>query len=780
MKRSICIIYCFIFTTYGFTQINQAVVPNSVNDKCIPIQYKNQKVKGLFGKRLNVLVEKGLLGYDIDAYIDAYYGERIANWPAGEYLGKYFIADLKMYEYTHSQALLDQMKRIIKTWGETMPEDGYQSIRTNKVEPEWLGNFSGLWELKYVILALVDYYNSFGDEDALKIAETIGDKIAKDFGYGMGKRDIMSSGALRLGTASVLEPMVYLYRVTGKPQYLEFCNYVMLAHEQDPNGTKMISEMLYGSGNVYRVGGIDVWQKAKSYEMLSAYIGILRMYQLTGRQQYLDACLAAWEDIYDNRLYITGTTSTREFFRHDNFLPGEEEDNVGEGCVTSHWIFFSRTLFYLTGDLKYIDVIERSEYNALFGSSSPHNAFQSYFTPLNGRKYYDLQSINTDAPPCCHSNVCRCIAKTPEVMWTKFRDGGLGILMYNPGKMQDQIKAINGENVNVSLVMTSDFPISGQVKIEIQTEKTSKFRLALRVPDWCPGFQATVGEESYFGSPGTFLNIVREWDGMEIVKIDFEIPVRFASGKDSYPYHHALIRGPQVLVADKNLNDTDINKIKIIAKYPIDLRSVEIDLPEGWFGNQVYTSDALVSEDGKPVYLVPFADAGQLDQSVYRTWFYQYKGFDPKTDQIHTIGWFDYNNYPEIKTVIIEDTDPAWKISGDVKLIKSDEASAGSFLEARKPGTTFTLTFSGIQVRVRALRKREYWTAHIIIDGKVYKDVRYYELGEDYQTHIWMSPLLGDGEHTIKIVADGPISLDFVEIRQFDYKQIKEEERVHF
>ena len=259
-----------------------------------------------------------------------------------------------------------------------------------------------------------------------------------------------------------------------------------------------------------------------------------------------------------------------------------------------------------------------------------------------------------------------------------------------------------------------------------------------------------------------------------------EIPVRFEGGKDSYPYHQAIVRGPQVLVADQKLNETDINKVKVIAKYPIDLRAVSIDLPEGWFGNQIYTSSALISEDGKPVYLVPFADAGQIDQSEYRTWFYQHRGYDPESDQIHTIGWFDYNNYPEIKTVIVEDTDPVWKIKGKVKRIKTEKASGGSFLETQTPGTTFSLTFSGIQIRVRALRKRDYWTAHIVLDGKIYEDVRYYELGDDHQTHIWMSPLLPDGEHTIKIIADGPISLDFVEIRQFDYKPFKDGEEVHF
>jgi DUF1680 family protein len=778
MKKEIIILFCLISITMAQQEVS--IVPNIVEDKCLPVPYGNQKLNGLFGERLDILVEKGLLGYDVESYIKAYYGDRIADWPAGEYLGKYFIADLKMFEYTGSQELIDQMKRIIKTWDKTMPEDGYQSIKTSEDEPKWLGDFTGLWELKYVILALVDYYVTLGDEKALEIAKKIGNCIVENFGYGEGKRDIMSAGALRLGTVSVLEPMVYLYRVTGESQYLEFCNYVMIAHEQDPNGTKMISEMLNGSGNVNNVGGIGIWQKAKSYEMLSAYVGILRMYQLTGRQQYLDACLAVWEDIHSRRLYIIGTSGTREFFRHDNFLPGEEEDSVGEGCITAHWIFLSRTLYYLTGDIKYIDAIERTQYNALFGSSSPHNAYQSYFTSLNGRKYYDLQSIDTDAPPCCHSNVCRSIAKTPEVMWSKFREGGLAVLMYNSGEMQDQILTEDGEKINVSLVLNSDFPVSGNVNLKIKTEKASVYKLALRVPEWCPGFRVTVAEESYHGSPGTFLNIVRKWDGEETINIKMEIPVKFEGGKDSYPYHQAIIRGPQVLIADQKLNETDINKVKVIAKYPIDLRPVSIKLPEGWFGNQIYTSSALISEDGKPVYLVPFADAGQFDQSEYRTWFYQHRSYDPETDQIHNIGWFDYNNYPEIKTVIVEDTDPVWKITGKVKRIKTEEASGGSFLETQKPGATFSLTFSGIQIRVRALRKREYWTGHIVLDGKIYEDVRYYELGDDHQTHIWMSPLLPDGEHTIKIIANGPISLDFVEIRQFDYKPFKDGEEVHF
>jgi DUF1680 family protein len=563
MKRYIYILISFTFVNYGFPQINQPIVPNTVSDKCIPIPYKNQKVNGLFGERLNVLVEKGLLGYDVDAYIKAYYGDRIADWPAGEYLGKYFIANLKMYEYTNSLELMDQMKRIIKTWDETLPDDGYQSIRMSEDEVKWLGDFTGLWELKYVILALVDYYLSFGDEQALDIAKKIGNCIAADFGYSSDKRDIMSAGALRLGTASVLEPMVYLYRITGEPQYLEFCNYVMIAHEQDPNGTKMISEMLHGSGNVNKVGGKGIWQKAKSYEMLSAYVGILRMYQLTGRQQYLDACLAVWEDIYSRRLYITGTSGTREFFRHEYFLPGEQEDSVGEGCVTAHWIFLSKELFFLTGDTKYIDEIEKSLYNHLLGSQSPFNGNQSYYTALIGHKNFNMPNIYEGEPPCCMSSVMRCIAKIPEIIWTKSAEGGINVLLYNAGELEIDVSRKPDNIKEIKFIVETNYPNSGRVKITVSAKESAKFNLGLRVPSWCTKFAVVCnGKESYEGESGSMLNLNREWKSGDKIEINMDMNIRFVEGNPMYAGYYAFIHGPLVFALDEELNPgIDVEKV---------------------------------------------------------------------------------------------------------------------------------------------------------------------------------------------------------------------------
>ncbi|NIR00876.1 MAG: hypothetical protein GTN78_11855, partial [Gemmatimonadales bacterium] len=247
-------------------------------------------------------------------------------------------------------------------------------------------------------------YSISGDEPVLAAARRIGDLLCSAFGYGEGQRDLLRVGALRLGSASALEPMTYLYRYTGEKRYLDFCEYVMKAHEQDPNGTKILSELTAGSGEVYGIGGPRMWQMGKAYEMISSFVGVVRMYELTGRREYLDAMLTAWRDIRDNRLFVTGTTSNREYFLHKHILPGEEADLVGEGCVTAHWTFFSRVLFHLTGEPCYIDEIETAVYNALIASQSPHTGHQSYFTPVNGKRKFELHTVETPPPPCCISS----------------------------------------------------------------------------------------------------------------------------------------------------------------------------------------------------------------------------------------------------------------------------------------------------------------------------------------------------------------------------------------
>ena len=145
-----------------------------------------------------------------------------------------------------------------------------------------------------------------------------------------------------MAASSVLEPMVTLYRLTGERRYLDFCWYIVHAWEQ-PNGPKLLTS-LRTTGSVFKTAN------AKAYEMMSDLVGVVELYKVTGDESLLPPVLAAWHDIRARRLYITGTTSSKEHFLDDYDLPGEDKDNVGEGCATVTWLQLTWRLFRLTGE----------------------------------------------------------------------------------------------------------------------------------------------------------------------------------------------------------------------------------------------------------------------------------------------------------------------------------------------------------------------------------------------------------------------------------------------
>ncbi|MCS7254575.1 MAG: glycoside hydrolase family 127 protein [Armatimonadota bacterium] len=603
------------------------LVPNKAFNACQPVAYEAQCLdpKSYLGRRVDINFRIGLLKtFDVNLYLSAY-GKK-PKWPVGEYLGKFVQGLCAMYRYTGEVDAKKRLDKIITTWRRVQAPDG------------WLGSgerFRGwdIWEHKYVLLGLLDYYALTGDSNALEAACKIGDLLCANIGPNLG--DIMQSGHWAMGSASILEPMVYLYRFTGERRYLDFCRYIVEAFE-GPTGPKLISILTTGSKRVCdiedpwamrpareimfapRIG--QVRNRSKAYEMLSCIIGLARMYQLTGKPEYLTAVANAWQDISANRLYIAGSSGADECFKDDHCLPAETYDNPAEGCVTAHWIYLSRVLFEITGDVRYADSIENALYNYLLASQRPQDCYQSYYTPLNGIKNFAHHDPTGKVPPCCISSVMREIARTPEAVWTKFNNGGLGVVLYQKCWMEDTIKTSDGKAVFVRVEMDTDFPLSGEVILRIQPQRKAKFRFALRVPGWAKDFRAIVAGRVYVGKPGQFLNLERNWKPGDTVKITIDMSERLIPGGASYPGHFAFMYGPQVLTlvarqgAESNLDVAMVN-----AKAGAKLIPMPNFLPFNWIGDQAYISPALVGAKG--CALVSFADAGQPGLSMrYRTW----------------------------------------------------------------------------------------------------------------------------------------------------------------
>lgn len=572
------------------------LVQNKVSNNFTSVPFQNQQYNGYLGTRFRQNLEQRLLKVDEAGLLGSYLNRPGIHPWQGEHVGKYLEAACNVWKLTHDTALKKQMDRMMFTLINTQLEDGY--LGTYTVSQYWTS--WDVWSHKYNLHGLLAYYAATGYKPALAACKKMGDLLCRTFGNNAGQRDIILAGEhVGMAATSVLGAMVDLYRYTADKKYLDFCYYITGAWEQK-HGPHIISAILK-SGRVTDVGN------RKAYEMLSNYVGLVKLYQLTGNVVFLEAVEAAWKDVVKNRLYITGTASEHEYFQEDGVLPAGADANMGEGCVTTTWIQLNQNLFAVTGDIKYLNQLETSVYNHLLAAEDPQTGCVSYYTPLMDKKPF------TCFITCCQSSVPRGIALVPDFTFGNIKNIAT-ILFYEPASYKVKIAAANKKNINAAFIIDGNFPESGKVTITVNTNEAAIFPVALRVPEWCTGYTAHVGGKVYTAKPDEFITISKNWKPGEKINVTFDMPVQQLAGGKSYPGQVAFKRGPQVLAVDRSLNTAPAfefitrSKENIIMGEPTAAGQSNI-LPANWIGKQVYFTDIL--NKNEKLYLVPFADASQ-------------------------------------------------------------------------------------------------------------------------------------------------------------------------
>ena len=561
------------------------VVKDKVLDSFIPAGYAHVPA-GYLSERMRINLEKRLLQLDLESILIPYtHRPGVQEW-TGEHVGKFLHAAALEYQNSGSPELKKRMDYASQSLIATQLPDGYLGTYLDKNRwTSW-----DVWSHKYNMIGLLAYYKVTGYEPALSSCKKMADLLCRTFGK--GKLDIIKSGThMGMAPTSILEPMVELYRYTGESKYLDFCNYILDSWEEE-GGPKIISSLLK-TGSVYKTAN------GKAYEMMSDLVGLLELYRLTGIEKYLKVAQNAWLDISDKRLYIHGTASHTEHF-HDDFdlNPFGQYDNgtkycgPGEGCVTVTWIQMNWELLRLTGEQKYAQQLEGSVYNALLPAQNPNNGEVCYFLPLNGRKRYGevTHGILPDIS-CCSSSIPRGIALIPQFSSGSI-NGNPALILYSSGTYKTRAYPENKE-VEVGLIVKTDFPVNGQISIGVKSSEKSKFAIWLNVPVWAKNFVAVVNGVSYTGKAGTFLVIDRIWNLEDQIQVTIAMPIQLIPDNNKGSKLVAVKRGPQILAIDENVNDAR-------------------GIPQwGWYGNQIYKFQAKQKAVAKNFMMVPLADAGQ-------------------------------------------------------------------------------------------------------------------------------------------------------------------------
>ncbi len=490
----------------------------------------------------------------------------------GEYWGKMMRGGALVFEYTRDKKLYDILRETVCDMLSVAEIDGRVSTYTRDTE------FNGwdLWCRKYVMLGC-EYFMDICDEAELR--EQILSFLGRQADYilahiGEGKTPItQASGAwYGVNSASILEPMVKLYRLTGQSRYLDFATHIVQSGGAE--GIDMF-EMAYEDKILPYQYGVS-----KAYEMISCFEGLLEYYHATGTQKYKQAAINFGKRVLESEVSVIGSCGvTHELFDHTALRQTAEYDGVKqETCVTVTWMKFLAKLLDETGDIAFADAMERAFYNAYLGALNTEGKVCPYinarymprlnlppakdtflpvdsYSPLTpdtrGKKTGGVQLLADNTYYGC----CACISAAGVGIFAKtamvFDGNTLCVNFFERGKAEfDELR----------VRIDTDYPIGDTAMLEIETERDITLRVRRPEQDY-EIHSLTKGTHHLTLSFDMSIRTMTpsEWDedvvytqNARIGRYDAAEPVR-VHFEEKDKHFIAFRRGPLVLAADDRL-----------------------------------------------------------------------------------------------------------------------------------------------------------------------------------------------------------------------------------
>ena len=160
---------------------------------------------------------------------------------------------------------------------------------------------------------------------------------------------------------------------------------------------------------------------------------------------------------------------------------------------------------------------------------------------------------------CCPPNLARLLASLGQYVYSQ-GEGDIAVHLYVQGHAD---LTVAGQPV--TLLQTTDYPWEGSVTVKVAPEQPSRFRLRLRLPEWCRAPRLSVNGEAV--SPPVeagYAVLEREWRAGDTVTLELPMPVErvYANPKVRQDRGRvALQRGPIVYCLEAVDNGEDLNAL---------------------------------------------------------------------------------------------------------------------------------------------------------------------------------------------------------------------------
>ena len=466
------------------------------------------------------------------------------------------------------------MDSLISLIGAAQEPDGYlyttRTIGGSSIHP-WAGkkrwenerdNSHELYNVGHMYEAAVAHYQATGKRDFLDIAIKSADLLCNTFGPEEGKLTVAP------GHQEVEIGLVKLYRATGDRRYLDLSKFFLDARgkydKYDRNSKDQFRSGAYWQDHKAVIDQDEaVGHAVRAAYMYSAMTDVAA---LRNEQTYRVAVDNLWDNVTGKKMYITGgigSTRHGEAFGKNYELPNSTA--YCETCASIANCMWNLRMFMLHGDAKYIDVLERSLYNAVLSGIS-----------LDGKEFFYPNVLSCDENgaersewfncSCCPSNLSRFVPSIPGYVYAT-SDAGVYVNLY--GANQAGITLGNGKRIDMS--QKTSYPWEGNIELTVTPESKQEFSIMLRIPGWVDNRPVPSDLYTYMNADekkivikvnGEVQNapiekgyavLARKWEPGDVIQLTLPMEVHKNKANDKVEAdinHLSVERGPIVYCAE--------------------------------------------------------------------------------------------------------------------------------------------------------------------------------------------------------------------------------------
>lgn len=509
---------------------------------------------------------------------------------AGEYAGKWLDAATLSSSDGGDEQLSQAAARFASELIATQESGGYLGIELPPRRGQ--GSDWDVWNVKYAMTGLLTHFETSHDKASLEAAIRCCEWLINQFGMVSTPNHPFFSSTMDGGAnVSVLDQLARLYRDTAEQKFLDFATSIV-AHYQP----------LETMRNTHRV---PFWH---AYNLASYLGGVVELAIASNSKTELIWVEKVWEDITSQHLYPTGSLSFSEHLSETapNDTPvenGEPARHHQETCATVEWLLFNALLYQATSQVRYMERMEQTIYNALLAAQSLDGLQWMYFTPLRYEKRWF-----TGPTSCCYWSGPRGIARLPG--WVYALDNeGLRVNLYESGEAILQL-----DDNAVAIRQISLYPDFGKVTLDVKSAAPVTFTLRLRIPPGASEVQFKLNGQPVLpdSAEAGYFGFRRIWSQGDSIEMEFDVPVMVRDFLG--PHYGIIVRGPEVLAVDQQDNPAlDLDRITLPEH--VILRSIGHVQ-----GRRRYEGEVTVDSRSVQVVFTPYADCGN-DGARFRTAF---------------------------------------------------------------------------------------------------------------------------------------------------------------